>query len=396
MMPTWEVRTLAQLGDVSRGRSRHRPRNDPALYGGDFPFVQTGDVKAAVLHLRTYKQTYNETGLGQSRLWPIGTVCLTIAANIAETAVLAIPACFPDSVVGITVDESEADRYYVKYLVDFMRREMISVARGATQDNLSLSKLLEFRFRCPPLDTQRRIAGVLRSIDEFIEAALAESDVLHGWLDHHFEMSFPGGGDHQGRLDDHVTFVRGVEPGGHAYLDSAGDSAVPFARVADLVDIDLPETFVSEVLLGTAVADLADILVSFDGTPGRVRVGHIGGFSSGIRRLDPTSDWITPGFLYCLMRSREIRSVILAHSTGTTILHASSAIPELMVPSGATPETVRQFEPIASELLRRYVIRVQQVRVAASIRDVLLPKLLPGAIDVSQLDLDDLTEAAIG
>ena len=339
-----------------------------------------------MLHLRTFKQTYNEAGLAQSRLWDSGTVCLTIAANIAETAILAIPACFPDSVVGITVDESEADRYFVKYLVDFMRREMTSVARGATQDNLSLAKLLEFEFLCPPLAVQVRIAGVLRSLDEFIEAAHAECDAMHQWLDHLFEMTFPEVGEGE-RLDTVVDFARGVEPGSAAYVVSQNESTSPFARVADLASTDLPDTFVPTELLGDAVAEPADILVSFDGTPGRVRIGHAGGFSSGIRRLHSASDVLTWGFLYCLMRSREIQAVISAHSTGTTILHASSAIPELRLPASATTAAIKQFERPASRLLQRYLARIDQVRTAAAMREVLLPKLVSGDIDVSDLDI---------
>lgn len=347
--------------------------------------MQTGDVKAAVLHLRAFKQTYNEAGLAQSRLWPVGTVCVTIAANIAETAVLAVPACFPDSVVGITVDDSEADRYFVKYLVDFMRREMTSVARGATQDNLSLSKLLEFEFLCPPLETQRRIAGALRTVDEFVEAALAESEVMHAWLDQYFAMNFPSVGEGD-RLDRHVNFVRGVEPGSAAYLSSADESTLPFARVADMATMTLPDTFVSAKLLGDRTAEPTDILVSFDGTPGRVRIGHEGGFSTGIRRLDAISNLVTPGFLYCLMRSQRIQSVISAHSTGTTILHASSAIPELRLPSRATKPAIEAFEYVTSALLQRYLIRIDQVRAASRMRDLLLPKLVSGDIDVSDLE----------
>jgi type I restriction enzyme S subunit len=97
---SWRWRPLPELGSIDRGRSRHRPRNAPHLYGGPYPFVQTGDIKAARGLLTTFTQSYSEAGLAQSRLWAKGTVCITIAANIAETAVLGIDACFPDSIVG--------------------------------------------------------------------------------------------------------------------------------------------------------------------------------------------------------------------------------------------------------------------------------------------------------
>ena len=96
----WHLVKLSDLGEVNRGRSRHRPRDAAHLYGGSYPFIQTGDVKASGGRIVSYTQTYSEEGLAQSRLWPENTMCITIAANIAETGILTFPACFPDSVIG--------------------------------------------------------------------------------------------------------------------------------------------------------------------------------------------------------------------------------------------------------------------------------------------------------
>ena len=62
--------------------------------------IQTGDVKAANFYLNSFSQTYNEKGLAQSKLWEPNTLCITIAANIAETAILGMKACFHDSIIG--------------------------------------------------------------------------------------------------------------------------------------------------------------------------------------------------------------------------------------------------------------------------------------------------------
>ena len=93
-MNKWKTKTyrLNEIGNVSRGRSRHRPRDDESLYGGKYPFIQTGDIKSANFRLTEFSQTYNEKGLAQSKLWNAGTLCITIAANIAETAILGIDA----------------------------------------------------------------------------------------------------------------------------------------------------------------------------------------------------------------------------------------------------------------------------------------------------------------
>ena len=85
----WEEKTLEQISETfGRGRSKHRPRNDKKLYGGDYPFIQTGDIKNCEHLITDYSQSYNDEGLAQSKLWPTGTICITIAANIAETGVL--------------------------------------------------------------------------------------------------------------------------------------------------------------------------------------------------------------------------------------------------------------------------------------------------------------------
>ena len=153
---------------MGRGRSRHRPRNDPSLYGGPYPFVQTADVKSADLHLTHYSQTYNDRGLAQSKLWDPGTLCITIAANIAETAILGIKACFPDSVVGFVADAEQADVRFIKYYIDTLKLRMQGVSRGTTQDNLSLDKLLTFDFLVPPVDTQQKVASILSAYDDLI------------------------------------------------------------------------------------------------------------------------------------------------------------------------------------------------------------------------------------
>ena len=103
-MSEWKKVSLDQMGTVSRGKSKHRPRNDARLFGGKYPFIQTGDIGSAGLYVNEFSQTYNEEGLAQSKLWEKDTLCITIAANIADTALLAFPACFPDSIMGFVAD----------------------------------------------------------------------------------------------------------------------------------------------------------------------------------------------------------------------------------------------------------------------------------------------------
>lgn len=177
-METWKPCKLDELGFVGRGKSRHRPRNAEFLFGGPYPFFQTGDIKAANFRLTNYSQTYSEAGLAQSKLWKPGTLCITIAANIAESAILGIEGCFPDSVVGFVADPDKADVRFIKYYLEILKLQMQSVSRGTTQDNLSLDKLLTFDFLVPPLPVQKRIAGILSAYDELIENSQRRIKIL--------------------------------------------------------------------------------------------------------------------------------------------------------------------------------------------------------------------------
>ena len=164
-----EIYTLNQLGTVSRGKSKHRPRNDAILYGGKYPFIQTGDIKHSSMYITEYSQTYNETGLAQSKLWDEDTLCITIAANIAETAILKIKACFPDSIVGFIANKEKADVRFVKYYFDIYKLYMQNISKGTTQDNFSLEKMLRVKFNIPSLSIQQKIANILSRYDEAIE-----------------------------------------------------------------------------------------------------------------------------------------------------------------------------------------------------------------------------------
>ena len=167
----WLDVRLTDLGEVNRGRSRHRPRGANHLYGGPYPFIQTGDIKASGGQITSHSQTYSEAGLAQSRLWPANTMVITIAANIAETAILTYPACFPDSVIGFVADESQCDVRFVEYLFRQLKGNIQheNVGTGSVQDNINLQTIDQLRLLVPSLRDQRAIAHVLGTLDDKIE-----------------------------------------------------------------------------------------------------------------------------------------------------------------------------------------------------------------------------------
>ena len=197
MMEGWKEYILEDLGFVGRGKSRHRPRNEPFLYGDKYPFVQTADVKSSNNRISTYTQMYSEKGLKQSKLWPVNTLCITIAANIADAAILDIEACFPDSIIGFIPDSKKSDVQFVKYLFDLLQVSIKQISQGAAQDNLSLEKLRSIKFLVPPLPTQNKIASILSAYDDLIENNLQRIKLLEEMAQQTYtewfvRMKFPG------------------------------------------------------------------------------------------------------------------------------------------------------------------------------------------------------------
>ncbi len=161
----WEKKTLKEISiTFGRGKSKNRPRNDPKLYDGKYPFIQTGDIRNSNHYITEYTQTYNEVGLAQSKLWKKGTICITIAANIAETGILGFDACFPDSVIGLVVDPKIADTDFIEYLLQSFRARLQAKGKGSAQDNLNMEKFENEYFPIPPLDEQRAIVGRLEAL----------------------------------------------------------------------------------------------------------------------------------------------------------------------------------------------------------------------------------------
>ena len=151
----YPIEKLASVGELNRGVSKARPRNNPALLGGPYPLIQTGEVTAAELYIDHYENTYSEFGLAQSKMWPKGTLCITIAANIAQTAILGFEACFPDSVVGFVSGE-RVTQIYIHYWFGFFQKILEEQAPQVAQKNINLKILSELDVMVPPMELQQQ------------------------------------------------------------------------------------------------------------------------------------------------------------------------------------------------------------------------------------------------
>ena len=394
-MSEWKKVTLDKMGVVSRGKSKHRPRNDARLFGGKYPFIQTGDIGSAGLYVLDYSQTYNEEGLAQSKLWAKDTLCITIAANIADTALLAFPACFPDSIIGFVPYENVSNVKFVKYCFDILKKDCQQISQGTAQDNLSWKKLSTILFPCPPIEIQNQIVDILSRYDSLIEnyqkqIKLLEEAAQRLYKEWFVDLRFPG--------YEHTKVVDGVPEGwekkkintfvnlqsGYAFKSSTfeEDGIYKIVTIKNVKDgvfdggntsliRQIPEKMPKHCRLKTG-----DILLSLTGNVGRICmvVGDDYLLNQRVAKLEARY----PAFTYCLFRNNDMFISVNNLANGAAQQNVSPIkIGELNV-LFANDSIMNQFENHVGTIRNKIINLHAQIRLLTEARDRLLPRLMRG------------------
>ena len=389
-MSEWKKMPLDKMGVISRGKSKHRPRNDARLFGGKYPFIQTGDIGAAGLYVQNYSQTYNEEGLVQSKLWPKDTLCITIAANIADTALLAFPACFPDSIMGFLPYENVSNVKYVKYCFDILKKDCQQISQGTAQDNLSWKKLSTILFPCPPIEFQNRIANILSRYDSLIEnyqkqIKLLEEAAQRLYKEWFVDLHFPGHentkivdgvpeGWEKKRLIDLVDVQYGYAFDGKLFNNNG--EGMPILRIRNIPD-GITSDYTTEEASPNYIVHDGDIVVGMDG------IFHINSWNGGDAYLVQRACSFRPkeentrGFVFQAIQ--EPIKYFEQTLVGATVAHLGKKhidSIELLVPANKD-----LYIPFQRGFMQRQAL-LSQIRFLTEARDRLLPKLMSGEIAV--------------
>ncbi|HEX3719969.1 MAG TPA: restriction endonuclease subunit S [Verrucomicrobiae bacterium] len=167
----WPLKLLPEVAEVARGKFAHRPRNEPRFYGGEYPFIQIGDISNSDRYIRKHSQTLNKEGLAISRLFPTDTVAIAITgATIGVTGILGFDSCFPDSIVGIQAKSKFATPEFIYLALEHAKKSALAEATQTTQPNINLGNLQRLKVHVPPLSKQRRIVAELDSLQAEVDA----------------------------------------------------------------------------------------------------------------------------------------------------------------------------------------------------------------------------------
>jgi type I restriction enzyme S subunit len=415
----WIGKTLAELGTVGRGKSRHRPRNAAHLYGGNHPFIQTGDIQAARFYINEYTQTYSDEGLKQSKLWPKDTLCISIVgANTAATAILGIEACFPDSVIGFLADGEISDVRFVKYALEGLRETLKGISEGTARENLSLEKLLSVKIPTPPLFYQKKIVSIIQPLDDLIENNLKRIKLLEELAQRTYEEWFvkfringkqlkinkatglPEGWKYQAAEELFNIKIGKTPPREQVEWFTKDQSGIKWVSIKGINDsrvfvFDTDEGITSEGVskFNMNIAKRNTVLLSFKLTVGRVAITTEDMATNEAIAHFNDIGYLSKEFLYCYLKGFNYNSLGSTSSIGTAI---NSKIVKSLQILVSPLEISQRFSERISPIFNLIENLLRQNRLLEEGRDILLPRLMSGAIDVEDVHEEMLSMAAEG
>jgi len=383
-MSEWEQLTLEELGTLQRGRSRHRPRYAFHLYNGKYPFIQTGEIRSARKYIQAYENTYSEAGLAQSKLWPKNTLCITIAANIAELAILSFEACFPDSVLGFIPNKEKADLDFIYYTLTQFQRKLKHIGEGSVQDNINLGTFQNIAFPIPKLPEQKAIASVLASLDDKIDLLHRQNKTLEAMADALFRQWFIED-THDNWTDRALSniarFLNGLAC--QKYLPENDLEKLPVLKIKELSGgISETSDWATNQVKTDYIVEAGDVIFAWSASL-MVKVWDGERCVLNQHLFKVTSDEFPKWYylLWCKHHLAEFISISSSHAT--TMGHIKrgdlDAATVLVPTAGELEKMSEQMEP----LLDKQIDNAKQIKILEKLRDTLLPKLMSGEVRVS-------------
>jgi type I restriction enzyme S subunit len=406
----WPIKALSELGTFNRGKSKHRPRNDIRLFeNGTFPLVQTGEIKSANIIIESHSNSYNEFGLAQSKIWPTGTLCITIAANIAETSILGYPMCFPDSIVGFNADQDECSEIFMHYIFSYIRSAIQSRIQGSIQDNINIEYLTNLKFRIPIKSEREQIEKTLYDLDSKIELNTkinAELEAMAKLIyDYWFvQFDFPdakgrpykssGGkmvyneelkreipeGWDVGTLLDIAIFANGLAC--QKFRPKNDENSYRVIKIREMgAGFSDNSEFVTQNIPDKIIVRNGDVLFSWSATLDvQIWTGGIGGLNQHIFKV--TSEKFPRSYFYFELLNylqhfkmmAELRKTTMGHITQEHLKQSRISIP----PISKVNELHQKLDPILNKIVKGK----EENQKLSELRDWLLPMLMNGQVRV--------------
>lgn len=359
----------------------------------------------------------SDQGLKNSsaKYFPAGTVLIAMyGATVGKLGYLRIAATVNQAICGLEVDRNRADSRYVFYALRHTREALTSQAMGAAQQNLNQDLIRNFEIPLPGLNVQWRVGSILSAFDEFIENSMRRIEILDEmaqaiYREWFVEFRYPGHEDVP-LVDSELgpipegwavsglgSVCTRIQAGGTPSRKNPefwDDGDINWFRTTELQDgflFDSTEKISQAGLEGSSAKmfDAGSILMAIYGSPTVGRLGILtrdATCNQAALALVPDETVLSHPFLYqTLAAMREHFNSIAQGAAQQNISKATVAGTLVRLPPRNLVDLYDQLAVPIWDLTRTLT---QQVRNLRETRDLLLPKLISGEIDVSELDIE--------
>jgi type I restriction enzyme S subunit len=389
---------------ISSGGTPSRKR--PEYFNGvvAHPWVKSQELLDS--SIRATSESITDLGLANSaaKYFPIDTILLAMyGANVGQLGYLRIPATVNQAICGLCANPDRVNARYLFYALMNERPELITQAAGAAQQNLNQDLIRNYEVPTPDLNSQVKIASILSAYDDLIEnnyrrIKLLEEMAQRIYREWFVDFRYPGHQD-AGYVDSEL----GRFPGGwvwHPLLEVAEATfGFPFDSARFNLEDGKPVIRIRDIPIGQSATRTTqtpdtkygvlngDILIGMDGD------FHMGRWSAGDAWLNQrvVRFRVKPDFLdrYSLFLALEQPIADWNQAiVGTTVAHLGKRHLELIRILVPPSPLLKRMAELLDPIFDAEIELRQTTRLLCVTRDLLLPRLISGEIDVADLDIE--------
>ena len=389
-MTEWIECTLDKLGEIVGGATPSTKCED--YYGGSIPWITPKDLSSFKgRYITSGERNITEKGLAScsAQMMPKDAVLFTSRAPIGYVAIASQSVCTNQGFKSIVVNE-KADPLFVYYLLKYNKDAIEAMGSGTTFKEVSGKTMRAVKVRIPlDVSYQKRIAAVLDSLDTKIENNERINDNLYAQakaiFDNHFiNIDAIPAGWRKGNLLDIANYLNGLamqkfRPQGH-------EIGLPVLKIKELRQgsCDDSSELCSLSIKPEYIIHNGDVIFSWSGS---LLVDIWCGGTCGLNQhlFKVTSDVYDKWFYYLWTAHHLARFIAIAADKATTMGHIKReelAKAEVLIPC---EEDYTSFNSIMQPIFELIISNRIESRKLAALRDELLPKLMTGEIDVSDV-----------
>ena len=397
-MSSWCNITVDDLGEVITGYTP--PIKKTEYFGNEYPFITPTDMTMDSRIVKT-ERFLSQKGYEyrKNRLLPRDAVCVVCVASLGKICMTTVPSATNQQINSVVVNQDKYDPCFVYYLLRTKADVIQSVAGGVATPIVKKSTFASINVCVPPLPTQRKIAAVLSAHDDLIENNTRRIKILEEmasaiYREWFVEFRFPG---HEGV--EMVESELGLIPQGWE-VKSFGEVSFNFDRqrkplsgmVRSTMQGEYPYYGAAKILdhINDYLFDGRYLLIAEDGSviteDGKPVLQLVTGkfWVNNHAHVVQGKDPISTNFLYLFMSNVAILGYITGAAQPKINQDNLNKIPILSPPQGSLERFNQMIEPIFDDIV---ALDLKNINLRQT-RDLLLPKLISGEIDVSALDID--------